>query len=199
MALAKDVGGAEIAVVVGGGNLLRGARQNLLPRTTADLAGMLGTIINGLALQSHLRLAGHETKLQSALHCNRVSEPIDPARARAHLSQGQFVIFAGGTGNPLFTTDSAAALRAGEIEADLILKATRVDGVYTSDPERDPDAEIFSSLTYSRLFDRGLEIIDPSAAKICQEIEVPMVVFNLYRERAIRDVLKGKEVGTFVY
>ncbi len=196
---AKEVSGAEIAVVVGGGNILRGAEQGLMERELADYAGMTATLINALALKSHLRERGVSTIIQSALPVDKIGKPIDNDRARGHIESGGVVVFAGGTGNPYFTTDSAAALRAGEIGADLILKGTQVNGVYTSDPKEEKEADFIESLSYSEMFRNELGIIDSSAAKICQQTGIPMVIFDLYNGGGLKRSLLGEEEGTLIY
>ncbi|MBS3792484.1 UMP kinase [Candidatus Bipolaricaulota bacterium] len=191
-------GGTEIALVVGGGNIIRGREQELLSRTAGDLAGMVGTTVNGIVLKDQLQSMNVPVLLQSALPIDRVTDPVDPDRADAHLRDGGIVVFVGGTGNPYFTTDSAAALRAGEIGADLILKGTNVRGVFTGDPSEE-DAEFLPELTYERLVEQELGIIDVAAAKICRETEIPMVIFNLFDDGATARALKGGEIGTYVY
>lgn len=188
----------EVALVVGGGNIIRGGEQELLDRTAGDLAGMVATIINGIALKDQLQSLNIPVLLQSALPIDRVSDPIDPSRAISHLHDGGIVIFTGGTGNPYFTNDSAAALRAGEINADLILKGTNVSGVYTDDPS-EKEAEFLRSVTYEELADHELGIIDLAAANICRETEIPMVIYDFFRDGSTAEVLKGKEIGTYVH
>lgn len=190
--------GIEIALVVGGGNILRGADQEILERTAGDLAGMMATIVNGVVLKDRLKQLDLPVLLQSALPVDRIAQPIDTDRADKHLKDGGVVIFAGGTGNPYFTTDSAAALRAGEINADLLLKGTDVDGVYSDDPAAE-DAEFISELTYEEMTEKDLEVIDLTAAQICRETGVPMVVYDLFQAGNTADVLKGKEIGSYVY
>lgn len=188
----------EIALVVGGGNIIRGREQKVLSRTAGDLAGMVGTTINGIVLRDVLQSEDVPVLLQSALPMDRITDPVDPDRADTHLKNGGVVVFVGGTGNPYFTTDSAAALRAGEIDADLILKGTDVKGVYTGDPSEE-SAEFLPSLTYEELVDHELGIIDVAAAKICRETGIPMVIFDLYDDGATTRALKGEEIGTYVY
>lgn len=190
--------GIELALVVGGGNILRGAEQDILARTAGDLAGMVATIVNGIILKDRLQEKGLPVLLQSALPIDRIARPIDPDRADAHLNDDGVVIFTGGTGNPYFTTDSAAALRAGEIKADLILKGTNVDGVYSDDPARG-EAEFMPTLTYEKMMEEELGIIDLTAAQICKETEIPMVVYDLFTEGNTTEVLQGEEVGTYIY
>ncbi len=190
--------GVQIGLVVGGGNILRGGEQDLMERTSGDLAGMVATIINGIILKDRLQSLDIPVLLQSALPVDRVAAPIDPDQAVSHLRQGGVAIFAGGTGNPYFTTDSAAALRAGEIGADLVLKGTNVAGVYSDDPA-EKEAQFISSLSYEELSERELGIIDLAAARICRETGIPMVIFDFFEDGATGRALKGKEVGTYVY
>lgn len=190
--------GIEIALVVGGGNILRGADQEILDRTAGDLAGMIATIVNGIVLKDRLKRLGLPVVLQSALPVDRVAQPIDTDRADEYLKDGGVVIFAGGTGNPYFTTDSAAALRAGEINADLILKGTDVDGVYSDDPSNG-GAEFIPELTYEEMTANELGVIDLTAAQICRETGIPMVVYDLFQAGNTVDVLNGKEIGSYVY
>ncbi|MCF7890937.1 UMP kinase [Candidatus Bipolaricaulota bacterium] len=191
-------GGTEIALVVGGGNIIRGREQKVLSRTAGDLAGMVGTTVNGIVLRDKLQSSNVPVLLQSALPIDRVTDPVDPDRADAHLRDGGVVVFVGGTGNPYFTTDSAAALRAGEIGADLILKGTNVRGVFSGDPSEE-DAEFLPELTYESLVEQALGIIDVAAAKICQETGIPMVIFDLFEDGAATRALNGEEIGTYVY
>jgi len=190
--------GIEIALVVGGGNIIRGSEQKILSRTAGDLVGMVGTTINGIVLKDQLRSLDIPVLLQSALPMDRVTDPVDPDKADSHLSDGGVVIFVGGTGNPYFTTDSAAALRAGELGADLILKGTNVQGVFTGDPSEE-DAEFLPELTYEELVEHELGIMDVAAAKICRETGIPMVIFDLFKDGATARALKGKQIGTYVY
>lgn len=196
---AVQASGVEVALVVGGGNIMRGTQQEIMPRKVADLAGMVGTLINGIALRSALEEAGYEVLLQSALSCERVADFIDPEGAIAALRDGRIVVFAGGTGNPFFTTDSAAALRAGEIDADLVLKGTQVRGVFSADPRLDQGARFLEEISYRELLERELGIIDSTAARICQEEGIPMIIFDLYRPGAMKKSLSGEEIGTLVY
>lgn len=190
--------GKEIALVVGGGNIIRGGEQELLNRTAGDLAGMVATIINGIVLRDRLQSLDIPVLLQSALSIDRVSSPIDPDRAISHLSSGGIVIYTGGTGNPYFTNDSAAALRAGEINADLILKGTDVRGVYSDDPSA-AEAKFFDSLTFKDLAEQELGIIDLAAANICRDTGIPMVIYDLFKDGATARALKGEKVGTYIY
>lgn len=188
-------GNVELAVVVGGGNLVRGRDLPQLDRATADQMGMLATLINGLALQEALAQRGIPTTLQSAVVVPW-AEPLDPRRAREALSQKHIVIFAGGTGNPFVTTDTAAAIRAAEIRADMLLKATDVDGVYTADPKRDPSAQRIPSLTYERAVHERLGVMDLAALALCEQFNIPIVVFDFFRAGNLRRVLEGEPIGT---
>ncbi|MBS3787548.1 UMP kinase [Candidatus Bipolaricaulota bacterium] len=190
--------GTEIAIVVGGGNIIRGQEQEILTRTAGDIAGMVGTIVNGIVLKDQLQSLNVPVLLQSAFPTDRVTEPVSPDRADQHLQDGGIVVFVGGTGNPYFTTDSAAALRAGEIGADLILKGTNVSGVFTGDPAEE-ESEFLPELTYEHLVDHDLDIIDAAAANICRETGIPMVIFDLFDEGATARALEGDEIGTYVY
>ncbi len=192
--------GVEIAIVIGGGNIFRGlsgASQGM-DRVQGDHMGMLATIINGLALQSALELKGVETRLQSAIKINEVAEPFIRRRAIRHLEKGRVVIFGGGTGNPYFTTDSAAVLRAIEIKADVILKGTRVDGIYTSDPEKDKNATKFDSLSFNEVLSKGLKVMDTTAFTLSQENELPIVVFDMNTRGNLMKIVSGENIGTVV-
>ena len=193
--------GVEIALVIGGGNIFRGlaGASRGMDRTHADYMGMLATVINGLALQDALEARGVYTRVMSAISVNEICEPYIRRRAMRHLEKGRVVIFAGGTGNPYFTTDTAAALRAAEIQADVILKATKVDGVYDRDPVLHDDAVRFDSVTYLEVLQRGLKVMDSTAVSLCMDNDIPIVVFNLSQEGNIRRVLEGEEIGTRVY
>jgi len=191
--------GCELAIVVGGGNFLRGAgfaKDANVGRATADYMGMVATVINALALQECLEAAGVDTRVQSAVEMQDVAEPFIRRRCIRHLEKKRVVILAGGTGNPFFTTDTAAALRASEIRAQVLLKATKVDGVYSDDPERNPQATRFDHLTYSDVVQQDLKIIDMAAISLCRESRIPIVVFNLKREGNIRKVIAGEPIGT---
>jgi uridylate kinase len=192
--------GVEIAIVIGGGNIFRGleASSEGMERTTADYMGMLATVLNALALQNALELAGIPTRVLSAIEMRELAEPYIRRRAMRHLEKGRVVIFAAGTGNPYFTTDTAAALRAVEIEADVILKATKVDGVYTSDPLKDPSARKFSQITYMDVLKKGLRVMDSTAISLCMENNLPIIVFNLKGKGNIKKILEGKRIGTLV-
>lgn len=192
--------GCEVAIVVGGGNFIRGheAAESGIERPAADLMGMLGTVINSLALQEHLERAGLYTRVLSAIKMEQVAEPYIRRRAIRHLEKGRVVIFAAGTGNPHFTTDTAAVLRAAETNCDVVLKATKVDGVYTADPMRDPDAKLLPALSYQQVLDRNLRVMDLTAITLCLENHLPLVVFNVKREGNLLRLLRGESIGTLV-
>jgi uridylate kinase len=193
--------GVEIAIVIGGGNIIRGvsAASQGMDRATADYMGMLAGVINGVALQDALERVGDvPTRVLSALEIQEVAEPYIRRRAIRHLEKGRIVIFAAGTGNPYFTTDTAAALRAAEVHADLIMKATRVDGVYSADPEKDPHAARYESLTFEEAIQRNLQFMDQTAIQLCRENGVPIVVFDMTVPGNIRKVVCGERVGTRV-
>jgi uridylate kinase len=193
--------GVQAAVVVGGGNFLRGAsfaEELGIELATADYMGMLATVLNALALQEALERLGHVTRVQSALTISRVCEPFIRRRCLRHLEKGRIVILAAGTGNPHVTTDTCAALRAAELRADVLLKATKVDGVYNADPARDPDAALFSNITFNEVIDGRLKVMDVSAIDICQQHGVPIVVFNLFRAGTMRRVVLGETLGTHI-
>lgn len=192
--------GADVAVIIGGGNILRGtaAAEAGVDRVTADYMGMLATIINGLALQSELEQMGVATRMQTAMSIAQVAEPFVRRRAIRHLEKGRVIIFAGGTGNPFFTTDTAASLRAMEIGAEVILKATKVDGVYTSDPMKDKTARKYTELTFLDVLKNGINVMDASAISMCMDNKVPIIVFNLFEKGNIKRVLMGERIGTIV-
>ena len=192
--------GVEIAIVIGGGNILRGATASSLgmERVTADYMGMLATVINSLALQNALESNGVPTRVLTALEIRQVAEPYVRRRAIRHLEKGRVVIFAAGTGNPYFTTDTAASLRAIEIEAQVIFKATKVDGVYSADPMKDPTATKFTELTYIDLLNKGLKVMDSTSVSLCMDNKLPMVIFNVGQKDSIKRVLLGEKIGTTV-
>ena len=192
--------GVRISIVIGGGNIYRGvsAAAEGMDRTTADYMGMLATAINSIALQHFLEKHGLVTRVQSALELNRVAEPYIQRRALRHLEKGRVVIFAAGTGNPYFTTDTAASLRALEINADIILKATKVNGVYDKDPNKFDDAKMFKSLKYMQVLEKELEIMDSTAISLCKDNKIPICVFNLFEKNNIKKIVMGKKVGTTV-
>jgi uridylate kinase len=198
----KDVRdlGVEVAIVIGGGNIFRGLALSAkgLDRASADYMGMLATVVNAIALQDALENQGAFTRVMSAIEMNQVAEPFIRRRAIRHLEKGRIVIFAAGTGNPFFTTDSAAALRALEIKADAIFKATKVDGIYTADPAKDKTATMFETLTYLDVIQRDLEVMDTSAISLCRTQGVPIHVFNLNTPGNIARVVCGERVGTVV-
>ena len=199
VAEAREIG-TQLAVVVGGGNIIRGlsASAQGTDRTTADYMGMLATVINALALQDALEKEGVQTRVQTAISMQEVAEPYIRRRAIRHLEKGRVVLFAGGTGNPYFSTDTTAALRALEIGADVILKGTRVDGVYDSDPLVNPEAEMFTSLAYIDVLSRGLKVMDSTAISLCMDNQLPIVVFNLKAGNVVK-ILSGQDVGTLVH
>jgi len=193
--------GVQLAVVVGGGNFIRGAtfaEDGHIPRATADYMGMLATVINALALQDILEKKGVDTRVMSAIRMEELAEPYIRRRALRHLEKGRMVIFAGGTGNPYFSTDTAAVLRALEIEAKVLLKATNVDGVYTADPKRDPKATFLAELSFRDALVNGYAVMDANAFGLCKENQLPIVVFNINQPGATARVLAGERVGTIV-
>lgn len=192
--------GIEVAVVIGGGNIFRGltGASAGMDRVQGDHMGMLATVINGLALQSALEDAGVQTRLQTAIKINEVAEPFIRRKAMRHLEKGRVVIFGGGTGNPYFTTDSAAVLRAIEIEADVILKGTRVDGIYTSDPEKDSNATKFDKISFQEVLSKGLKVMDTTAFTLSQENELPIIVFDMNTKGNLLKLLSGENIGTEV-
>lgn len=192
--------GMEVAIVIGGGNIFRGvqAEEGGMERTQGDYMGMLATVINSMALQSALEIAGVDTRLQSAIELKQIAEPFIRRRAVRHLEKGRVVIFGGGTGNPFFTTDSAASLRAIEIDADVILKGTRVDGIYTADPEKDPAAVKFDTITFDEVYKKGLKVMDLTAITLCNENNLPIVVFDMNKKGNLGRLISGEDVGTLV-
>lgn len=192
--------GVQVAIVIGGGNIFRGVAgaSRGMDRVQADHMGMLATVINGLALQSACEDKDIPTRLQSAIHINEVAEPFIRRKAIRHLEKGRVVIFGGGTGNPYFTTDSAAVLRAVEMEADVILKGTRVDGIYTADPEKDKNATKFNLITFEDVLKRGLKVMDTTAFTLSQENELPIIVFDMNKSGNLLKVVAGENIGTTV-
>ena len=199
VAEAKNMG-VQIAIVIGGGNILRGATASSLgiERVTADYMGMLATVINSLALQNALEGQGVPTRVLTALDIRQVAEPYVRRRAIRHLEKGRVVIFGAGTGNPYFTTDTAASLRAIEIEAEVIFKATKVDGVYSADPMKDSQATKFTELSYIDLLNKGLKVMDSTSVSLCMDNKLPMVIFNVRQKDSIKRVLLGEKIGTTV-
>jgi uridylate kinase len=192
--------GVQIAIVIGGGNIFRGVAgaSNGMDRVQGDYMGMLATIINGLALQSALEDAGVQTRLQTALKIEAVAEPYIKRRAVRHLEKGRVVIFGAGTGNPFFTTDSAAVLRAIEVDADVILKGTRVDGIYNADPEKDTNATKFDNISFKDVLQKGLKVMDSTAFTLSQENDLPIVVFDMNTPGNLEQVVSGAQIGTTV-
>src|SRR3989440_2922805 len=192
--------GVQTSVVIGGGNIWRGlaAHHRGMDRTTADYMGMLATGINGLALQSALVQLGVETRVQTAIDMKNVAEPFILGRAILHLELGRVVIFVAGTGNPYFSTDTTAALRASEIRADVILKATKVDGVYDRDPNKDPNAKRFDRVTFAEALSKRLQVMDSTAFSLCMDNKIPIVVFDMYKPGILREAVLGQKVGTLV-
>ncbi len=192
--------GHEIAIVVGGGNIFRGlsAAASNMDRSSADYMGMLATVINAVAIRDSLERAGAETRVQTAINIQQVAEPYIRLRAIRHLEKGRIVVFAGGTGNPFFTTDTTAALRAAEIGADAVLKATKVDGIYTADPSKDPDAEFMGELDYMHAISEQLGVMDTTAVTMCMENGLPIRVFNMMVPGNIAKAVRGDSVGTLV-
>jgi len=192
--------GVEVAIVIGGGNIFRGLSGSSkgVDRVQGDHMGMLATVINSLALQSSLENEGIETRVQTAIKIDEVAEPFIRRRAMRHLEKGRVVIFGGGTGNPYFTTDSAAVLRAIEIKADVILKGTRVDGIYSADPEKDQKATRYNEITFEDVLRKGLKVMDTTAFTLSQENELPIVVFDMNKEGNLMKVVTGEDVGTVV-
>lgn len=192
--------GVEVAIVIGGGNIFRGVEASMkgIERASADYMGMLATVINALALQNYLEKYGVPTRVQSAIEMKELAEPYIRRKAIRHLEKGRTVIFAAGTGNPYFTTDTAASLRAMEIDAEVILKATKVDGVYSSDPLKDSTAKKYHTVTYIDVLKKGLSIMDSTAISLCMDNNLPIVVFNLRGKKSIRKIIEGKKIGTLV-
>ncbi|MEM6316325.1 MAG: UMP kinase [Bacteroidota bacterium] len=192
--------GVEVAVVIGGGNIFRGlqAESSGIERVQGDYMGMMATVINGMALQSALEQQGVFTRLVTAIKMEKIAEPYIRRRAIRHLEKGRVVIFAAGTGSPYFTTDSAAALRANEINAEVILKGTRVDGIYSADPEKDPTAEKFDKLKFAEVISAGYSVMDMTAFTMCQENDLPIIVFDINERSNLSRIVKGEQIGTLV-
>jgi uridylate kinase len=193
--------GPQVAVVVGAGNFIRGesfSQTSNIPRNTADYMGMLATIINACALQETLEKLGQPTRVLSAIEVAAMCEPFIRRRALRHLEQGRVAILAGGTGNPFFTTDTCAALRAAELDADLLIKATKVDGVYSDDPEKNPDAQLFEELSYDEVLKKNLRVIDHSAISLCRDNNIPIIVLNIFKKGNIAKAICGEQVGTLI-
>lgn len=193
--------GPQVAIVVGGGNFLRGhsfSRKSHIPRTTADYMGMLATVINACALQEILEKEGQPTRVLSAIEVSAICEPFIRRRAIRHLERGRVTILAGGTGNPFFSTDTCAALRAAELGADLMIKATKVDGVYTDDPKTNPQARLIERITYAQVLQQNLKVMDPAAVSLCWENHIPIIVLNFFRDGSITRALCGEQVGTWI-
>lgn len=192
--------GVEVAIVIGGGNIFRGVAgaANGMDRVQGDYMGMLATVINSMALQSALEEAGVYTRLQTAIRMEQIAEPFIKRRATRHLEKGRVVIFGAGTGNPYFTTDTAATLRAIEISADVILKGTRVDGIYTADPEKDPNATKFDKLSFNEVYQKGLNVMDMTAFTLSQENNLPIIVFDMNTRGNLEKLIKGENIGTLV-
>ncbi len=192
--------GVQIAIVVGGGNIFRGvqAEQGGMERTQGDYMGMLATMINSMALQSALESIGVDTRLQSAIDMKTIAEPYIKRRAVRHLEKGRVVIFGAGTGNPFFTTDTAASLRAIETDCDVILKGTRVDGIYTADPEKDPTATRYDKVSFSEVFEKDLKVMDMTAFTLCNENKLPIIVFDMNKKGNLKQLVEGTHVGTLV-
>lgn len=194
--------GAEVAVVIGGGNIFRGAvaaASGAIEQAQADMMGMLATVINGLALQSALERQGLDARLMTATAMPQVAEPFIRRKALRHLSMGRVLVFAGGTGSPFFSTDTAAALRAVEINAEVVLKGTKVDGVYSADPIKDPKAIRYDSLSYVDVLTRRLKVMDATAVSMCMDHNLPIIVFNMFQPKNLKKVVKGEKMGTMIY
>jgi uridylate kinase len=192
--------GVKVAVVIGGGNIWRGitSANKGMDRSTADYMGMLATIINGLALQQALEKVGVDTRVQTAIEVKNVAEPFIRRRAIRHLDKGRVVIFVAGTGNPFFSTDTAAALRASEMGAEILLKATKVDGIYDSDPRKNPDAKRYTQVSYGEALEKRLQVMDSTAFALCMDNHVPIVVFDMFKEGNLKGVVLGEKIGTLV-
>ena len=205
MEYARDIksvydAGCQVAIVIGGGNIFRGiqAEKGGMDRVHGDYMGMLATVINSMAIQSALEGLGVQTRLQSAIKMEQICEPFIRRKAVRHLEKGRVVIFGAGTGNPYFTTDTAATLRAIEIEANVILKGTRVDGIYTADPEKDKSATKYETITFEEVYNKGLEVMDMTAFTLCKENNLPIIVFDMNKKGNLMNLVKGDKVGTLV-
>lgn len=205
MSYAKEIkavydAGCEVAIVIGGGNIFRGiqAEKGGMDRVHGDYMGMLATVINSMAIQSALEGMGVQTRLQSAIKMEQICEPFIRRKAVRHLEKGRVVIFGAGTGNPYFTTDTAATLRAIEIEANVILKGTRVDGIYTADPEKDKNATRYETITFEEVYQKNLEVMDMTAFTLCKENNLPIIIFDMNRQGNLMRIVKGEHVGTLV-
>lgn len=192
--------GVQVAIVIGGGNIFRGLQSDAagIERVQGDYMGMLATVINGMALQSALESKGVFTRLISAIEMKQIAEPYIRRRAIRHLEKGRVVIFSAGTGSPYFTTDSAAALRANEINAEVILKGTRVDGIYSADPEKDPNATKFDTISFAKVISLGLSVMDMTAFTLCRENDLPIIVFDINQKENLQRIVRGEAVGTLV-
>lgn len=192
--------GVEVAIVIGGGNIYRGmsGEENGIDRVQGDYMGMLATVINGMALQAGFEAAGLDTRLQTAIKMEQIAEPYIKRKATRHLEKGRVVIFGAGTGNPYFTTDTAATLRAIEINADVILKGTRVDGIYTADPEKDSNAVKYDRISFEEVYEKGLNVMDLTAFTLCKENNLPIIVFDMNKSGNLSKLIKGDAIGTLV-
>lgn len=190
--------GVEVAIVVGGGNFWRGRYGHQMERTTSDYMGMLATTMNGLALQDSLEARGISTRLQTAIEMRQIAEPYIRRKACRHLEKGRVVIFACGTGNPFFTTDTAAALRSAEIEADVILLAKTIDAVYSDDPKINPNAERYDEITYLDILNKDLKVMDSTATSLCKDNQIPLIVFGIDKPENIVKIIKGEKIGTYI-
>lgn len=192
--------GVELAIVIGGGNIFRGVQAESagIDRVQGDYMGMLATVINAMALQSSLEKNGMYTRLMSGLEMEKVCEPFIRRRAIRHLEKGRIVIFGAGLGNPYFTTDSTASLRAIEIEAEVVLKGTRVDGVYTADPEKDPSATKYENISFEEVYEKGLNVMDMTAFTLCKENDLPIIIFDMNRSGNLERVIQGEDIGTLI-
>ena len=190
--------GVEVAIVIGGGNFWRGRNSNQMERTSSDYMGMLATAMNGLALQDYLEARGLNTRLQTAIGMSEIAEPFIKRKALKHLEKGRIVIFACGTGNPFFTTDTAAALRSAEIEADVILLAKTIDGVYSADPKIEPNAVKFDEITYLDILNKDLKVMDSTAVSLCKDNNIPLIVFAIAEPENMVKIVKGEKIGTII-